>query len=131
MTEYRFYNPLIFVQLQQFLAGFRQLWTTSDPSANYTGLVADFCDVQGFNTLVTKRKKDIKSETVFLKFLDDWFDGFRTLKFVHHLRQQYPSVSYEEIQSAPFVNDTASLPDTRALLASMCFNRPKKTRIST
>jgi len=130
MTEYRFYNPLIFVQLQQFLAGFRQLWTASDPTANYTGPVADFCDIQGFNTLVTKRKKDIKSETVFLKFLDDWFDGFRTLKFVHHLRQHYPSVSYEEIQSAPFVNHEASLPDTRAMLASQCFNGPKKTKIS-
>lgn len=129
IAEYSFYNPQIFVLLQQFLAGFQQLWT-ADPSAIYTGAVAEFCDALEFNSLVTKRKKDIKSEDVFLKFLDDWFDGFRTLKFVHHLRQHYPSVSFEEIYRAPFVHTLVSLPDTRALLASQCFDGPKKTKIS-
>jgi len=129
IAEYRFYNPQIFVRLQQFLAGFHQLWTT-DPAAIYSGSVADFCDAQGFNSLVTKRKKDIKSETVFLKFLGDWFDAFRTLKFVHHLRQHYPSVSFEEIHRAPFVATLVSLADTRAMLASQCFKGPKKTKIS-
>lgn len=130
LTDYLFYNPLIFVQLQQFLAGFRKLWTAADPAAIYSGAIADFCDSQGFNTLVAKRREDIKSEVVFLKFLVDWFDGFRTLKFVHHLRQRYPSVPFDEIQAAPFIDCATSLPEARTLLASQCFDRPKKTRIS-
>ncbi|MDG2071960.1 MAG: hypothetical protein P8J55_09615 [Pseudomonadales bacterium] len=130
IEEYGFYNPQIFVHLQQFLAGFHKLWTATDPAVIYTDSVADFCEAQGFGSLVKKGKDDIKSETVFLKFLEDWFDGFRTLKFVHHLRQYYPSVSFEEIHRAPFVHNLLSLPDTREMLASQCFNGPKKTKIS-
>ena len=75
------------------LARFRVLDLTrarAGPTA--ARMLADWGAETGAFDEIGKQKHRLKSRQVFVKFLRDWFDGFRTLKFVHYMRDNhYPS----------------------------------------
>ena len=122
IEAYLFYNPAIFYELSNFLSSFAQLWTTSDIEALYDSAphIRQYCSAQKFFPIVEKSKSKIKSEAVFMKFLHDWFDAFRTLKFVHEMRRHFPSVPLADIHGAPFIDSPASPRLLRNQLASRC-----------
>jgi hypothetical protein len=97
IKDYVFYHPACFESLTRFLVALRT-------SQNKQGLQQHFSDplhwqfIQSNNLATLISKKQNQAPPVFTKFLMDWFDGFRTLKFLHFIREhQYPSVSFGAI----------------------------------
>jgi hypothetical protein len=128
-ADYLFYNPKIFIELQTFLQQLSQLWQSTDqmPGSLSRHTLA-FCEQQGFLAIISRKQSELKSRQVFNKFINDWFDGFRTLKFIHQLREHYPSVPVSNIIAAPFISLSApSLPDLRDHLAATCRQPPVNT----
>lgn len=125
-SDYLFYHPQVFVELQAFLLQLDQLWQSTDQlSETLSRPALAFCEQQGFMSTVSRKQSELKSERVFGKFISDWFDGFRTLKFIHELRRHYPSVPVSDIVAAPFI--ALSAPSQHALrdhLAASCLKRP-------
>ena len=56
-----------------------------------------------------------------LRHLHTWFDGFRTLRFVHDMRdRRYPNLPWREaLANAPFVPYNGEPSDPREVLESM------------
>ena len=66
--------------------------------------IRGYCKVMKLDTLVSEQLKRQNKKTVFDKFLTDWFDGFKTLKFIHFMRDQFlPSVPFSRLGEAPFL----------------------------
>ncbi len=119
---YLFYNPMVFKELRTFLDGFSSLWSASDVRELYQSspFILHYCETNDFYSTIEKCKKKIKSQPVFDKFLVDWFDGFRTLKFIHEMREHYPSVTLEYITDATFVPKHQDPRELRQQLAALC-----------
>ena len=95
MNEFEFYHPGCFVSLGKFLTLLTTIQDRTDDLNAYfqDPLHQQYIEESGFGEQVLKHRS--QSEGVFKKFLLDWFDGFRTLKFVHFLRNNgYPSVTF-------------------------------------
>lgn len=95
-NEMTFYHPHCFAELKDFLLKLR----SSQEAANLTdhfskNVIAEFVSDQELLPLLS-RQQGQKPE-VYLKFVEDWFDGFRTLKFIHHCRNHFPSVAYSDL----------------------------------
>ncbi|MDA0787927.1 MAG: hypothetical protein O2780_00565 [Proteobacteria bacterium] len=120
LAGYGFYNPRIFPQLARFQTWLHALWDDQDaPPPPGTGA---FCSTHRVLDTIGKRRQQIRTRRVFDQFIRDWFDGFRTLKFVHALRGQYEDVSVSAIQEAPFVSPSGDLQKMRDQLASRCID---------
>ena len=119
---YLFYNPMVFEELRAFLDGFSSLWSASDVRELYQSspFILHYCETNDFYSTIETCKKKIKSQPVFDKFLVDWFDGFRTLKFIHEMREHYPSVTLEYIADATFVPKHQDPRELRQQLAALC-----------
>ena len=91
IEDYTYYQPIIFDLLKTFLGHTSDIWREAQISSIFRE--APYLEAWGIETGVfteiEKQKKRIKSEQVFLKFIHDWFDGFRTLKFVHYMRDNH------------------------------------------
>ncbi len=91
LKEYLYYQPAIFELLKTLLARLPLIWdrkTAADTFSNDDLLVQWGLETGAFDE-IEKQKRRIKSKHVFVKFLRDWFDGFRTLKFVHYMRDKH------------------------------------------
>ncbi len=103
---YCYYNPEVFQQLKLTLAAFSQLWQQKQSLESWLGLLpkqasSALKSVQ-FEKFVTNQ---IKSDQIqFNKQLIVWFDAFKTLKFIHNLRENYyPDIPLQQaIESANF-----------------------------
>lgn len=125
MTDYQFYHPEIFRLLANCNLMLNTLWANDDTDRyleKYPQL-RDWCEATGFLQLARTRRQNIASQGTFNHFLHEWFDAFRTLKFVHFMRDRfYPSVPVEEIASAGFTPPFDSIFTFRDQLASICFD---------
>ena len=121
---YLFYHPMVFEELRAFLDGFASLWSASDIRELYQSspFILHYCEANDFCSTIENRKKKIKSQPVFDKFLVDWFDGFKTLKFIHEMREHYPSVALEYIVDAPFVPKHQDPAQLRQQLSALCID---------
>ena len=91
-----FYNPRIFVRLRQFLAELKSSHRVSADSRFSMPETNHWCEEVKLQGLINEKQK--QRSAVFLKFTDDWMDAFRTLKFVHFMREHYdPSLPLQEI----------------------------------
>jgi hypothetical protein len=95
--DYKFYHPGCFLALRNFLEQLRNCqhnFKLDQPFGN--DLEHRFIIESGLaNHILAKQGQ---TAAVFSKFIDDWFDGFRTLKFIHFMRDhQFPSVSFHEL----------------------------------
>ncbi len=118
MTSYGYYHPEIFVQLGGFHRWLYSLWDKSDTPPP-PGTEA-FCETQGLLDTMDKRRAQITSRPVFEQFVREWFDGFRTLKFVHSRQQQFKDIPVSAIRGAPFAAATDDLQEMRDQLAHYC-----------
>jgi hypothetical protein len=94
---WEFYHPGIFVALKQFLQTLLSSYDAKDLTQHFTQpLFKRFAEQQKLLPLLARQQQ--QKPEVFQKFLIDWFDGFRTLKFVHLAREQcFPSVTFSEL----------------------------------
>lgn len=103
--DYLFYHPSVFIALRYFLLLQDHLWSSQELSkllmnipSTYRDTVRQWCETSHFEELIRKKRLMLKSEPTFRKFLHDWFDGFKTLKFIHFARDRhFPSAPLEEM----------------------------------
>lgn len=94
IEENLYYQPAIFELLKALLMRLPLTWDkkTVAHTFRHDDLLANWGAETGAFDEIEKQKHRLKSKQVFAKFLRDWFDGFRTLKFVHYMRDKhYPS----------------------------------------
>ena len=94
IEETLYYQPAIFELLKALLARLPLIWDENKVAHTFRhdDLLANWGAETGAFDEIGKQKHRLKSRQVFVKFLRDWFDGFRTLKFVHYMRDKhYPS----------------------------------------
>jgi len=86
-SSYSMYNPLVFTALGQILSAVEGEEKTPH---------SDILEKMGFSTL-QKHLRDQVPPTHRKRHFHEWFDGFRTLKFIHHLRDQhYPNLHWKD-----------------------------------
>ncbi len=89
--EYRVYHPDSYEILRAWLetvrshpeAGAEYLFAEAEGIAAELG---NFLRKQGFETIWPKLRANARDSEMLLRQFDRWFDGFKTLKLVHHLR---------------------------------------------
>ena len=109
--DYLFYHPVIFDLLKALLMAVVRCSSENtdnlvinnliDSIREYENLqysevnhLQDVLEIMGFQKILTQASRYSKHSRSFLKQFHDGFDGFKTLKFVHELRNQfYPSVN--------------------------------------
>ena len=90
-------------------------WDTPGTFASAAPEIQHYCQAHNLLEFIAKQRAHHKQERVFNKFLSDWFDGFRTLKFIHFMRDHFlPSVPLSELGEAEFV-DATLLPELSLL----------------
>jgi hypothetical protein len=91
LTDYLYYQPNTFEQLKTLLTKLPLSWQQTEMEELFVNepYLRDWGLFTGAFREIAKQRSQIKSESVFLKFLNDWLDGFRTLKFVHFMRENH------------------------------------------
>ena len=119
-TDFLFYNPRIFLRLKQFLARLKTS-RKSNLKDHFTSPETEhWCREVNLHALIASKQN--QKPAVFNKFIHDWMDGFRTLKFVHFMRRHYDkSLPISEIFDGtvlPLLSDNAqgNLAQRRELL---------------
>ena len=88
--------------------------------------LASWAREQDIETVIQRLRRGCRQESTFRKAMNDWFDGYRTLRFVHTMRDDFlPGVPLESLFDAPFVElapvSTGDLPALRLELARRVF----------
>jgi hypothetical protein len=127
-----FYHPDIFGQLQKVLQGFEQLWYDRNQLA-HPNLTPDsltqwwqqtdadprsliILEQLGFPKALSQAYRQTKDWQHFQRFLATWFDGFRTLKFVHLWRDYYqPSLPLTDLSKKLWPSFFSPEPDSNSL----------------
>ncbi len=87
---YEVYNPMIFVELRQFLIHSKDLFQcTSSTEIGFSQHSVHFLEEEQFENEFQKMKEHSANFAGFEKRFYQWFDGFRVLKFVHFMRDHY------------------------------------------
>jgi hypothetical protein len=91
LTDYLYYQPNTFEQLKTLLTKLPLSWQQTEIEEIFVDepYLRDWGLCTGAFKEIAKQRRQIRSESVFLKFLTDWLDGFRTLKFVHFMRDNH------------------------------------------
>ena len=104
--DYQYYHPNIFIELKACLTAFDSLWHYREQPENWLFLLPEksqqaLIDI-GLLTFICKQK--VAKEAQFNKQLTVWFDSFKTLKFIHALRDLgLENIALEQaIADAPF-----------------------------
>ncbi len=110
LTEqsYLVYNPFLFEALKQLLQSLPDLWVEVDSygvwESKFDEAIRSGLKALGLPLALAKIRANSKSRVQFELQLKGWFDGFRTLRFLHILEKDYYSpVSLAQAkQTAPF-----------------------------
>jgi hypothetical protein len=116
-AELQLYHPDCFAAVRQLVSDLRHLadaagpdgapTVTADVVARMPPLVRHFLVAQGAPQAWQGITAQAPDPVTRLRRLHDWFDGFRTLKLIHYVRDQAsPSLPWSEaMQRAPFMTD--------------------------
>jgi len=98
--EFLFYHPEIFSLLKCWHQIIPTLFHTAlneslAPFGHQGELLLQTLTMLGVEKSLNHCKKHCKSQDDFVRHLFNWFDAFRTLKFIHHLRNLHlPSINF-------------------------------------
>jgi hypothetical protein len=115
VEEYLFYSPNTFLLLRDFLSVLPEIWPNrshididflcKNAESNQQQL-KDCLEALDVPAMLRSGLTQYKSSVTFERHFNNWFDGFRTLKFIHYLRNNYfPSVPLKYILKAPFISN--------------------------
>lgn len=102
-NEFLFYNSTIFEKLKIFISVVSNVDNLSNikKTINDEILSKTLDKIGAFDALNTAMKSS-KNPKIYLQHFHHWFDNFRTLKFIHHMRDNYyPSMPIKEIIKQP------------------------------
>ena len=103
VRDFRFYHPDIFVCLRALLNTVPECWQydadlTSNAPACLQEPMKQVLTTLQFDTGLSHARRHSKTRQAFLRHIHQWFDGFRTLRFVHMMRDAAcPSVNVSQI----------------------------------
>jgi hypothetical protein len=104
-----FYHPACFVGLRSVLRAIPALYNNHETaieqclaadtgSAQLATAAASVLDDMGFEAALQHCHRQGKSQAQFLRQFHQWFDGFKTLKFIHGLRDSaWPAQSLDQL----------------------------------
>ncbi len=98
--DYTYYHPEIFAELKTLLAQFPALWQQATDLHGLSKASLQQLHTMGFFTAVERANESSGRQAVFLKHLNDWFDGFRTLKFLRAIQTHYSALNFRELEAA-------------------------------
>lgn len=113
--EYVLYDTNSFIILKQWL----NIYRNSTPDAisyieeaeKINKELAAFLRSQGFESALNKIRMNSKNEAQISKHKNIWFDGFRTLKLIHHLRDNgFPQIKMFDALDELFSYFSVSVP---------------------
>ena len=81
-----FYHPRVFKHLQTWLEAMPQTWSKSINDLALPKSTVQALDKLGINKAIDSARRQSRSDETYIKHLHTWFDGFRTLRFIHLLR---------------------------------------------
>jgi len=99
-SNYPYYNPTVFVDLRKVIQHFKLLfskrfrtreWLNDLPKIQQNALVE-----LGIESLFRHIETQIKNEEECDKHILNWFDAFKTLKFIHFLDDKYEKMALEK-----------------------------------
>ncbi len=112
LREYLYYNPEIFQVLRHWLEVIPEIWPNrshididflTGKAGKNREILRDCLTELGLLRVVLDGLSQYRSADTFVRYLHQWFDAFRTLKFVHLIRDRHlESVPLEAITCAPF-----------------------------
>ncbi len=114
-VEYLYYHPAVFVELKNFLSASSELWEHLEHSDKWCNNLSDKINFAlkklRFDKIVTHIRNNAKNNSQAEKHLFQWFDAFRTLKFIHYLQDEfYPAIPLvRAIDESPFSNHTSTI----------------------
>lgn len=121
-AAFRFYHPEIFRHLRVWQHALMSL-SPGEPLVTGSRELDQWREASGFAALLADRGGQFKRRAAFIQFLHEWFDSFRTLKFIHFMRDQFfPSVTLEQIADLEFTPPINSVWNFRDELATRCFD---------
>ncbi len=86
-AEFTLYNPECFYQLKKLLDAVKQTaGQLSGGLAGIDGTTRKVIEAMGILAALTQARLQSKQPEQFLRHFNTWFDAFRTLKFIHLLR---------------------------------------------
>lgn len=135
-NEFQTYNFDIFIELKKFIQLFTEFHHHSKPNlSNVHEQIIDFLHHQNFMEALSEIKRNTQSQKSFGKRLWAWFNAFRLMKLVHHLRDhgfpnQLVSKSSRRLLSHFTDEDTTSFGSEELLLRYREIEQdmPKKKR---
>ena len=127
---YRYYNPQVFTALAEVLARLRQLALPADttmpytpfgaPTAEVTHLVERWWRAAGVEDVLDRA--NVRTPAQRSHLLGEWFDGFRTMRFIHEVRDAgLASVTLAELCGAWGVPATSDPTPLLSRLRRLCF----------
>lgn len=95
--SFPFYHPNVFGELKIFIDKLKTSQDAENLAKHFDGsLMEEFVLTSQLLPLLDGQKSQTPKQ--YQKFIQDWFDGFRTLKFIHLARDQaYKSVQFPDI----------------------------------
>ncbi len=110
LLEYKYYDPRIFECLRLFLNSLEGDWEGKEFGADikfgdYQEPICSALEAMGFYEVEKNLQRQSKTLEQFLRRCAEWFDAFRTLKFIHFLRDNYfSSVPIGKLYSSHLVS---------------------------
>ncbi len=97
ISDYHYYHPQLFVELKHCLNAMGHLWKEKEDFVSWFDHLSEplqFALVHlKFNKLTAHILKQVSNKQQCDQHVEQWFDGFRTLKFIHILQDAfYPSI---------------------------------------
>lgn len=129
-SEFHYYDARIFALLKCWLSLFKHLWQqrstlnnvniysalnelleSQSPNLKHCPLVLRVLEQLGTGKAILHAIAHSQTEQTFHRHLHTWFDAFRTLKFIHLVRdQEMPSKPFQEtVLAAPFIEHSGNL----------------------
>jgi hypothetical protein len=99
--EFQLYHPSVFSLLQRWLGSLPAFWQSR--SSNMSTVLSEQVLIGGLEELGATRAlqhalRQSSDANQFNRQMHTWFDAFRTLKLIHHLRDHHlPSISFEAL----------------------------------
>jgi len=100
-----FYHPEIFAQLKTWLHTLPKLFDCTLEELTLKESTLETLLEMNIKTAIEHAKTQSHSETAFSRHMNIWFDGFRTLKFIHILRDKgYNNITLDSAKNTELFN---------------------------
>lgn len=108
INDYHYYHPQLFIELKQCLNAMTYLWKEKEQLSIWYSRLSEPAQYAlkalHFQKLTNHIIKQVSDEQQCTRHIEQWFDGFRTLKFIHILQEAfYGSIPLgQAIEEAPW-----------------------------